>query len=130
MQTSRATTKRLPTNLNSIDQSVIKDLVHGWRSRHGELRACYVSWEVVEDGPVRSFPAKLIDLYFANGHGQVRLDMATHKVKVTKDPNNKPEPAVVDVQQSVQEDKPYFGMTPHAELLTAPEGQQSSGSVT
>jgi hypothetical protein len=109
-----ATTRRILATLNSIDREALEPFIREWRYRHGEPRACHAHWEAREDGRVRWFPAKVIDLHYADAHGQVRIDTETGKVTVSKNPDNKPKldtPPVLDSKP----DAPTYGMTPMSE---------------
>jgi hypothetical protein len=102
---------KVPATLNSYDQKAIEPFVRDWRYRHGELRACHAHWEVREDGKVRWFPAKVIDLHFADAHGQVRIDAEIGKTSVAVNPHNKPKPPKLDALEPRKSDAPTYGMT-------------------
>jgi hypothetical protein len=108
--------RTIPATLNSIGQEAIQKFVREWRYRHGELQQCVAHWEVHEDGKVRWFPTKVIDLYFTNAHGQIRLDTETGKVTVAINPDNKPKLAAdappVPVAPMQASPATYLGMQP------------------
>jgi hypothetical protein len=108
--TSQPTIFKLPAQLNSIDREAIQKFINDWRWRHGELRACHANWEVHEDGKVRWFPAKVIDLHFADAYGQLRINTETGNVTVVKNPDNKP--GAPPVLKYSKPDVPVYGLTP------------------
>jgi hypothetical protein len=55
--------------------------------RFGPLQACSAHFDVEHNGPVRFFPGKVIDYYFRDAAAQVRIDLDTQKISVTKDPS-------------------------------------------
>jgi hypothetical protein len=85
MMTSEA---RIQTVVNASDHELTKGLVQDWTVRHGRLQACSAYFEVEHAGRVKFYPGKVISYHFADGKmAQVYIDLATGKVKVTRDPD-------------------------------------------
>jgi hypothetical protein len=106
------TANTIPATLNSYDREAIEPHITDWERRHGKLQTAPIAkWEVHADGRSRWFPAKIVDVIFADAHGQVRLDSQTGEVTVTINPDNKPKLADAP-PVSVNPDAPYLGMQP------------------
>jgi hypothetical protein len=101
---------RLPATINSHDQEAIQKLLHDWRYRHGELRACHAQWVVEEDNKIRWFPAKIVHLVFVDTVAEVSIDTETGKATVVKNPDNKPH--LEAPHEPTKSDPPVFGMQP------------------
>jgi hypothetical protein len=111
-----ATIRKIPATLNSVDQQAIEKYIREWRYQHGEPQQCVAHWEVREDGKVRWFPAKVIDLYFRDAHGQVRLNSENGEMTVSKHPNDKQQkPSLDRLDLDCKPDTPTYGLTPMME---------------